>query len=76
MSQEEDTIAQGQGQPAIVYPYSVKLEQTAKGVRVSVHVYAGSQDMVIGQAVATYLNAIETLQKSGVVIAPMEGGKA
>ena len=40
--------------------HSLKLEETAKGVRISVHVYTNDRNTAINQAIATYL---ETKQK-------------
>jgi hypothetical protein len=38
------------------YPYSVRLEQTAKGARVSVHVYNRNSESAVKEAIETYLN--------------------
>lgn len=40
--------------------HSLKLEETAKGVRISVHVYTNDRNTAINEAIATYL---ETKQK-------------
>jgi hypothetical protein len=37
--------------------HSLKLEETAKGVRISVHVYANDGEQVIDKAFKTYLKA-------------------
>lgn len=40
--------------------HSLKLEETAKGVRISVHVYTNDKQTAINEAIATFL---ETKQK-------------
>ena len=55
-----------------VYSHSVKLEETAKGIRVHVHAYANSQDDAIIEAVETYQNTRRELQKRGEILAPVE----
>ena len=42
-------------QPA--YSHSLKLEETAKGLRISVHIYAMTSAEAIEEAFNTYLNA-------------------
>ena len=42
-------------QPA--YSHSLKLEETAKGVRISVHIYAVNSGEAIEEAFQTYLHA-------------------
>jgi hypothetical protein len=53
-------------------PYSVKVEQTARGARVSVHVYAKSPEEVTQQVVELYTNIQKQLTEAGHVIAPVE----
>ncbi len=55
------------------YPYSVKLEETSKGVRVHVHVYSNSQNEVIEEIEQTYLKTKQKLMDDGIQLAPMEG---
>lgn len=40
-----------------VYSHSIKIEDTAKGIRLSVHVYANTTGEAIEQAFNTYLKA-------------------
>jgi hypothetical protein len=54
------------------YTHSVKLEETAKGVRVSVHVYANNQTSAIFEAVETLINTREEAGKRGITLAPLE----
>ena len=39
------------------YTHSIKIEDTSKGIRLSVHVYANSSGEAIEQAFSTYLKA-------------------
>ena len=59
-----------------VFSHSVKIDQTAKGARVTVHVHANSQETAIGQAVETYKNTIKKLEENGQPVAPIEEGKS
>lgn len=54
------------------YTHSVKLEETAKGVRVSVHVYANSQSTAIFEAVETLKNTRAECEARDIVLAPVE----
>jgi hypothetical protein len=54
------------------FSHSVKIEQTAKGARISVHVYSNSQDEAIGQAVQIYGAVRERLEREGHAVAPIE----
>jgi len=39
----------------VQFTHSSKLEETVKGVRISVHVYSNNQEQVIEEALNTYL---------------------
>ena len=54
------------------YTNSVKLEETAKGVRVSVHVYANDRETAINQAIQTYDLMIAAMKNMKIPLAPME----
>ena len=54
------------------YTHSVKLEETAKGVRVHVHAYANGQSNAIFEAVETLINTRKELEGRDVVLAPVE----
>jgi len=50
----------------------LKLEETAKGVRISVHVYTNGRYTAIDKAIATYLETKQKCEKEKIQIAPME----
>lgn len=54
------------------FSHSVKIGQTAKGARISVHVYSNNQGDVINQAVSMYWKARKMLEQDGQAIAPVE----
>jgi hypothetical protein len=54
------------------YPYSVKIEQTVKGSRVSVHVYNRFLELAVKEAIETYLNTRRKLKELGLKVAPEE----
>lgn len=54
------------------YTHSLKLDETAKGVRISVHVYANDSMTVIEETFNTYLKAILTAKNNKILLAPME----
>jgi hypothetical protein len=54
----------------ITYPYSVRLEQTAKGARISVHVYNRFLELAVKEAIETYLNTRRKLKELGLKVAP------
>ena len=56
------------------FSHSVKIDQTAKGARISVHVYSNSQEDVIRQAVQMYREVKRRLEQEGQGIAPIESG--
>ena len=57
------------------WTHSVKLSETAKGIRIDVHVYANSQNSAIFEAVETYLNIKKECEARGIVLAPLEVSK-
>jgi hypothetical protein len=54
------------------YSHSIKIEDTAKGIRLSVHVYANSTGDAIEQAFNTYLKAKMTAMDNKIPLAPIE----
>jgi hypothetical protein len=44
--------------PLVAYQYSIKCEETAKGLRFSVHVYGNNQEETIESALQTYEKTI------------------
>jgi len=58
-----------------VYSHSIKIEDTAKGIRLSVHVYANSTGEAIEQAFTMYLKAKMTATDNKITLAPVENSK-
>ena len=56
----------------VIYSHSIKIEDTAKGIRLSVHVYANSTGEAIEQAFNTYLKAKITAIDNKIPLAPVE----
>ncbi len=54
------------------YTHSIKIEDTAKGIRLSVHVYANSTGEAIEQAFTMYLKAKMTAIDNKISLAPVE----
>jgi hypothetical protein len=57
-----------------IYSHSVKIEDTAKGIRLSVHVYANSTGEAIEQAFTMYLKAKMTAMDNKIPLAPVDSG--
>jgi hypothetical protein len=55
-----------------IYSHSLKLEDTARGVRISVHVYANDNEKAIEEAFNTYLKAKITAIDNKIPLAPVE----
>jgi hypothetical protein len=55
-----------------IYSHSIKIEDTAKGIRLSVHVYANSTGEAIEQAFTMYLKAKMTAIDNHISLAPVE----
>jgi hypothetical protein len=53
----------------------LKLEETAKGIRLSVHVYTTDRETAINEAIATYLETKQKCEKEKILVAPMEISK-
>lgn len=56
-------------------PYSVKIEQTQKGARVTVHVYENDATNAMLRAVQLYQDTRKKLEQLCEVVAPVEGSK-
>jgi hypothetical protein len=54
------------------YTHSLKLEETAKGVRISVHVYGNDDNDTIKDVVQTYVTTRKKLEDERIPLAPME----
>lgn len=52
----------------------VKIEQSAKGARVTVHVFGNSpdDDSTLQRAITLYKMSMETLKAEGIAVAPIE----
>jgi hypothetical protein len=59
----------------VQYTHSVKLEDSAKGVRISVHVYANDRETAINQAIQTYDLTKRGLENINIPVAQMEISK-
>ena len=59
-----------QDQP--IYPYSIKIEQTAKGARVSVHCYNMVLDLAVKESIEAYVKTRKQLQEVDCVLASEE----
>jgi hypothetical protein len=49
------SIPENQPVPVVYTPRSVKIEDTAKGIRLSAHVYTNDKQTAINEAITTYL---------------------
>lgn len=58
------------------FSHSIKIEETAKGIRVSVHVYADSSEHARQQALKTYIGIIDDLRRHEIALAPVMEVKA
>lgn len=54
------------------YTHSVKIEDTAKGIRLSVQVYANSSGEAMEEAFNTYLKAKMVAMDNKIPLAPVE----
>jgi hypothetical protein len=58
---------------ATQYTHSIKVEETAKGLRFHVHVYGNNEDETIETVLRTYEKTIAKFMDHGHKLAPMEG---
>ena len=58
--------------PEITYPYSVRIEQSAKGARISVHCYNRYLELAAKEAIEAYLSTRRQLKEVGLKVAPEE----
>ena len=54
------------------FTHSIKIEETAKGCRISVHVYANDMEAAIDGVITTYQLTKDMLKENKIPIAPME----
>ena len=70
--QTPNEIVQYPSNAEIGYPYSVRVEQTAKGARVSVHCYNQHLELAVRETIEAYLSARRQLQEAHLKVAPEE----
>jgi hypothetical protein len=56
------------------FTHSIKIEETAKGIRVHVHVYGNDQQETIISALSTYEKTLAMFKEKGRTMAVMNGG--
>jgi len=56
----------------VQYTHSVKIEDSAKGIRISVHVYANNQASAINDAFETYMACRLLAKEKNIPLAPVE----
>lgn len=56
----------------VVYSRSIKISDTAKGIRIDVHVYDNNTNAAIEQAFTMYLKAQQTARDNKIQLAPVE----
>ena len=54
------------------YPYSVRVEQCAKGARVSVHCYNQHLELAVRETIEAYLSTRRQLEEAHLKVAPEE----
>jgi len=59
----------------VQYTHSVKIEDSAKGIRISVHVYTNNKDAAIDEVIKTYLEMKVKAEQNKIPVAPMEISK-
>jgi len=55
-----------------IYTHSLKLEETAKGIRIHVHVYATDRQTALTEAFELYKGAKREAESRKIPIAPVE----
>ena len=54
------------------YTHSVKISDTAKGIRIDVHVYATDKETAVAEAFDTYIHARDMAISHDIALAPIE----
>jgi len=57
------------------FTHSIKLSETAKGIRIDVHVYANNAPDAMNEAIYTYKNMKKKLKENDIQLAPVEVDK-
>jgi hypothetical protein len=55
--------------------HNIKIEDTATGIRISVHVYANDRQTALKEVIETYLETKQLADKEKILVAPMEINK-
>jgi hypothetical protein len=58
------------------FSHSIKVEETQKGIRIHVHVYANNEQDAITSALSTYEKTLAAFKEKGHIMAPMINGGA
>jgi len=56
----------------VQFTHSVKLEDTAKGIRISVHVYTNDLETATNETIKLYKHTKDLAEQNKIPIAPME----
>jgi hypothetical protein len=67
-----ETLDSDFSQQLTQYTHSVKISDTAKGIRIDVHVYATDKEAVVSEAFDTYIHARDTAISHNIALAPIE----
>jgi hypothetical protein len=54
------------------FTHSVKISDTAKGIRIDVHVYATDKETAVEEAFDTYIHARDMAMSHDIALAPIE----
>jgi hypothetical protein len=55
----------------VQYTHSIKLEETAQGIRIHVHCYTNDRQTAINEVFATYLEGKQKCEIEKILLAPM-----
>jgi hypothetical protein len=56
----------------VQYTHSVKMEDTAKWIRISIHVYTNGLETAVNEAIKLYQATKQKAEKEKIPVAPME----
>jgi len=57
------------------FTHSIKISDTAKGIRIDVHIYANDQQTALDEAFEMYINARDMAKTKDITLAPIEVSK-
>lgn len=72
LTMREDKPMTQQEEIPVQYTHSIKIEDTAKGIRISVHVYTNDRNTAISEVIETYLETKQKAERERIIIAPVE----